>query len=113
MARRSSTSTVGTLLPRSTSESMLRLTPVRASRSWSESRRRRRSIRRRAPSPAMSSPDDGRGARLARASTIEDILLYERNRAVHTENRLEAEESGKGCRVDPGGGEIGGGVPPD
>src|SRR3989454_7613145 len=109
VAMRSSTRTVGTLLPRSTSESMLRLTPVRASRSWSESRRRRRSIRRRAPSPAMSSPDDGRGARPALLSTIEDIILYGRNR--RPANRLEAEESEK-RPSDPGGANRGGRLPP-
>src|SRR2546426_1863143 len=106
VAMRSSTRTVGTLLPRSTSESMLRLTPVRASRSWSESRRRRRSIRRRAPSPAMSSPDDSRGPRPAEVSTIEDIILYGRNPAtrrtgVKLRNREERPS-------DPDGSESGG-----
>src|SRR5262252_3092443 len=76
VAMRSSTSTVGTLLPRSTSESMLRLTPVRASRSWSERRRRRRSRRRRAPSPTISSPDDSLGFAPPRGSAIANIILY-------------------------------------
>jgi len=77
VAIRSSTSTVGTLLPRSTSESIDRLTPVRASSAWSERRRRRRSPRSRAPSPAMSSPDDSRPfPSPGRDSTIEDIILH-------------------------------------
>jgi hypothetical protein len=75
VAMRSRTSTVGTLLPRSTSESMLRLTPVRDSRSPSDSRRRNRSRRRRAPRPTMSRPDESRTARRPR-STMEDIILY-------------------------------------
>src|SRR6267378_6788071 len=98
VAMRSSTRTVGTLLPRSTSDSMLRLTPVRASSSWSESRRRRRSRRSRAPRPAMSSPDDRRG----RVSTIEDNIHYRRIGARPTDVS-ERGKSGKEREESPGG----------
>src|SRR5438067_249091 len=58
VAMRSSTSTVGALLPRSTADSMLRLTPAFAASSFSDRRRRARSLRTRAPSASRSSPDD-------------------------------------------------------
>src|SRR5262249_16124550 len=62
VAMRSSTSTVGTLAPRSTSLSMLRLTPVRAARASRESQRRSRSRRMRSPRAAMSMPFEKRPA---------------------------------------------------
>jgi hypothetical protein len=62
VAIRSSTSTVGTLAPRSTSLSMLRLTPVRAARASRESRRRSRSRRIRSPRSVMSMPFEKRPA---------------------------------------------------
>src|SRR5215470_9748765 len=102
VAMRSSTRIVGTLLPRSTSESMLRLTPVRVSRSWSERRRRCRSRRRRAPRPAMSSPEASVGGPPRRRSTIANIILYGGSGRGRPDKKRGSElappfEAGDGC----------------
>jgi hypothetical protein len=79
VAMRSRTRTVGTLPPRSTAESMLRLTPARPAMVSSESPRPRRADRIRAPSSAMSSPVENRRMAAPLDTRMDHIPLWWRS----------------------------------
>ena len=75
VAMRSRTRTVGTFPPRSTAESMLRLTPARPATASSERPRPRRVARTRAPSSDTSSPVENRAVPLRVDTIVDDIPL--------------------------------------